>query len=711
MAGPFDTLIDIIRDVWTGYTGTGKLRVDASGSTFTGTVTGDQGAPNTVANAWPVKITDGTDTAQVTAAGALQVDGSGTVQPVSQSTSPWIVKRNNDVVTGSLTTAGQTLVLNTNGIAAVGLGVGGTWIGVIYFEATVDGTNWVPAYFAPVSGGVRENNTEGNDQYLANVAGASQVRFRVGAMDSGTVNITILSNPSLSVVRAVNDTAQDFQATVFQSNAANLKATIIGTGTFAAQVTGTVTANAGTNLNTSALNLETTQTAISAKLPATLGQKTSANSLAVVVASDQSAIPVSGSISFTTPQHVIVDSGTLTAVTSITNAVTVAQATAANLNATVVGTGTFAAQVTGSVTANAGTNLNTSALALETTQAAQTVAQGSTTSGEVGPLIQGAVTTAAPSYTTAKTNPLSLTTAGALRVDGSGVTQPISGAISFSAPQHVVVDSGTLTAVTSITNAVTVSQATAANLNATVVGTGTFAAQVTVAASATNIAKAEDAASADADVGVPAMAIRKATPGNTSGTDGDYEMLQMSAGRLWASATIDAALPTGSNVIGALTANQSVNVAQIAGNTTLTGNGVTGTGSQRVTIASDNSPVSITSSLSGTSVGMTRFRNTALSNTAVAVKSSAGNLYYYHVYNTNSSDCFLQFYNVAQGSVTVGTTTPDLTFVIPGGGGVLDGSFDSSPFSFSTAITIAATTTITGGTAPGTGFLVALGYV
>lgn len=56
---------------------------------------------------------------------------------------------------------------------------------------------------------------------------------------------------------------------------------------------------------------------------------------------------------------------------------------------------------------------------------------------------------------------------------------------------------------------------------------------VLVGAGATNIAKAEDVPSADADVGVPAMAIRKAAPANTSGTDGDYEMLQIANGRLW----------------------------------------------------------------------------------------------------------------------------------------------------------------------------------
>lgn len=73
-------------------------------------------------------------------------------------------------------------------------------------------------------------------------------------------------------------------------------------------------------------------------------------------------------------------------------------------------------------------------------------ALGSTTSGQTGHLALGAVTTAAPSYTTAQSNALSLTTVGNLRVDGSSVTQPVSGTV-------------------------TVTQGTAANLNATVTGT------------------------------------------------------------------------------------------------------------------------------------------------------------------------------------------------------------------------------------------------
>src|SRR5271156_4448512 len=101
-------------------------------------------------------------------------------------------------------------------------------------------------------------------------------------------------------------------------------------------------------------------------------------------------------------------SGTVTANAGSGN-FAVVQATAANLNAT----------VTGTVTANIGT---TNGLALDTSVNGILVAQGSTTSGEKEPLIQGAVTTAAPTYTTAQTSPLSLTTAGALRIDGSAVT-------------------------------------------------------------------------------------------------------------------------------------------------------------------------------------------------------------------------------------------------------------------------------------------------
>src|SRR6202521_1547771 len=76
---------------------------------------------------------------------------------------------------------------------------------------------------------------------------------------------------------------------------------------------------------------------------------------------------------------------------------------------------------------------------------AEDYAQGSTTSGENNVLAAGATTTAAPVYTTATTNPLSLDTAGNLRVlTGTGSTTVVTGNVTVVQPTgtnlHTVVD-------------------------------------------------------------------------------------------------------------------------------------------------------------------------------------------------------------------------------------------------------------------------------
>lgn len=87
--------------------------------------------------------------------------------------------------------------------------------------------------------------------------------------------------------------------------------------------------------------------------------------------------------------------------------------------------------------------------------------------------------------------------------------------------------------------------------------------EVSVGTGANGPFQSEDSASNNFDGGVGCLAVRKATPANTSGTDGDYEFLQMSAGRLWASATIDSALPAGTNAIGKLAANSGVTIGAV----------------------------------------------------------------------------------------------------------------------------------------------------
>ncbi len=91
---------------------------------------------------------------------------------------------------------------------------------------------------------------------------------------------------------------------------------------------------------------------------------------------------------------------------------------------------------------------------------------------------------------------------------------------------------------------------------------------------------------------------------------------------------------------------------------------------------------------------------TALTNSAQAIKASAGKFGGYYIYNPNTAATYVHIYNVASGSVTVGTTNPKLTFVIPAGSAanleLVNGA------TFDTAMSCAATTTGGGNTAPTT---------
>lgn len=110
--------------------------------------------------------------------------------------------------------------------------------------------------------------------------------------------------------------------------------------------------------------------------------------------------------------------------------------------------------------------------------------------------------------------------------------------------------------------------------------------------------------------------------------------------------------------------------------------------------------------------GLQTYRNAALSNTDQAVKTSWGNVYWINAYNPNATLAYLHFYDASTASVTVGTTTPKLSIAIPSTANGTIG-YDVPlpiPITFSTAITVASSTTAGGGTAPGTALVVNIGY-
>lgn len=134
------------------------------------------------------------------------------------------------------------------------------------------------------------------------------------------------------------------------------------------------------------------------------------------------------------------------------------------------------------------------------------------------------------------------------------------------------------------------------------------------------------------------------------------------------------ALETGGNLAtlaGAIaSAIMQANTKQINGVTPLMGNGVSGTGSQRVNIASDNTAFSVNAiesgtwtvqpgntanttpwlvqTVAGTSGGSTPFHAlSAASNNSTSLKGSAGLLYGYSISNTTASIRWVKFYNKA----------------------------------------------------------------
>ena len=121
-------------------------------------------------------------------------------------------------------------------------------------------------------------------------------------------------------------------------------------------------------------------------------------------------------------------------------------------------------------------------------------------------------------------------------------------------------------------------------------------ADITPGTDPTDLGKAEDQAHVSGDVGVEMLAVRTDTPANRSGTDGDYEPLQVSAGRLWCSTTVTA-ISAGTNIIGKAGIDQTTPgttnaVAPISGQAGVAGGaGAVAATVQRMTLASDDPAV------------------------------------------------------------------------------------------------------------------------
>lgn len=112
----------------------------------------------------------------------------------------------------------------------------------------------------------------------------------------------------------------------------------------------------------------------------------------------------------------------------------------------------------------------------------------------------------------------------------------------------------------------------------------------------------------------------------------------------------------------------------------------------------------------------TAYRNVDVDETEDAVSTVATRMDWIHAVNVTADALYLHLYNATTANITVGTTTPLLTFVVPSqAAGTSGGGFNMAfpnGIAFGTALSIAATTSATSGTTgPATnGCIVALGY-
>ncbi len=215
--------------------------------------------PASTGSTTAVTTVQGEGTAGTPVGGILTVQGdpSGTPIPVTGSisaTNPSVAPTG-AAVPADATYVGMTVSGNLTGLTGTANGL------------KVDGS----AVTQPVSGTVA----------VSNFPATQPVSGTVAATQSGTWNIG-----TVSAVTAITN------ALPAGSNV--IGHVIVDSGTVAATQSGTwnITNISGTVSLPTGAATETTLSAASAKLPATLGQKAMAASLAVAIASDQSAIPV-----------------------------------------------------------------------------------------------------------------------------------------------------------------------------------------------------------------------------------------------------------------------------------------------------------------------------------------------------------------------------------------------------------------------------------
>lgn len=215
----------------------------------------------------------------------------------------------------------------------------------------------------------------------------------------------------------------------------------------------------------------------------------------------------------------------------------------------------------------------------------------------------------------------------------------------------------------------------------------TIGTSVTPGTAAANLGKARDSAIGATDTGIAMLGVRRDTPTAETPAAGDYIVPQYSAnGEAWVRTqgelADDAAFTVGTTRVQpiGLLADESSTDSVDEGDL----------GAARMTL--DRKQIVVPQP--HTAGGLTIFRSLDLDESEEEVKATAGCVYSMWVTNTATSTRFVKFYNLTAANTTVGSSTPVITIGIPGNSsddvtGLFGGGFG---IMFDTAISVAATT-------------------
>lgn len=94
---------------------------------------------------------------------------------------------------GSVDVLNAVVMLQVGGLSAVAVQITDTWAGVITFEGSIDGQNYVSVPLTQITSGVSGATATANGIYIGSVAGFANVRARFSTATSGLAVITITS--------------------------------------------------------------------------------------------------------------------------------------------------------------------------------------------------------------------------------------------------------------------------------------------------------------------------------------------------------------------------------------------------------------------------------------------------------------------------------------------------------------------------------------